>query len=405
MRIKTIVNNYISNFINENKFRNIYIYGSKYLQIEKLICKSTSSSIIGDDVDFCNTLLAEYYLNRDKKIILPEHVCKSLRIENQDVYSSVEKVALAIIGNKILHKESNYHSIRLNDNIIKNLDLLVKQIVQKIESGDMKLTDFKQMSLKDFIKLPEKEDLLIIDNRDSKNLKKSLHEQLFDIGTSFIILSKKDIDNLGKYKVLQSKTIKIFSNCIENNMLISKQNNKTDKQLSFDTIENDNIEYVTLKQLNHTQFNSLRQKYLSKQIHFTGTPKVCYGLFSGNKIFGVFGLTNDYYHKPPKDIEHPAVYLMTDFCVKSSINKLSKLVLYCILSKDVKMLAERLVSKEVKSIFTNVFTKHKSSIKYRGLFDLHTRKELEDKSFNLTYISKFGNWTLKEAVSLWKQKL
>lgn len=69
------------------------------------------------------------------------------------------------------------------------------------------------------------------------------------------------------------------------------------------------------------------------------------------------------------------------------------------------MLAERLVSKEVKSIFTNVFTKHKSSIKYRGLFDLHTRKELEDKSFNLTYISKFGNWTLKEAVSLWKQKL
>ena len=379
MRIKTIVNNYISNFINENKFRNIYIYGSKYLQIEKLISKSTSSSIIGDDVDFCNTLLAEYYLNKDKKIILPDHVCKSLRIENQDVYSSVEKVALAIIGNKILHKESNYHSIRLNDNIIKNLDLLVKQIVQK------------------------KEDLLIIDNRDSKNLKKSLHEQLLDIGTSFIILSKKDIDNLGIYKVLQSKTIKIFSNCIENNMLISKQNNKTDKQLSFDTIENDNIEYVTLKQLNHTQFNSLRQKYLSKQIHFTGTPKICYGLFSGNKIFGVFGLTNDYYHKPPKDIEHPAVYLMTDFCVKSSINKLSKLVLYCILSKDVKMLAERLVSKEVKSIFTNVFTKHKSSIKYRGLFDLHTRKELEDKSFNLTYISKFSNWTLKEAVSLWKQ--
>lgn len=405
MRIKTIVNNYISNFINENKFRNIYIYGSKYLQIEKLISKSTSSSIIGDDVDFCNTLLAEYYLNRDKKIILPDHVCKSLRIENQDVYSSVEKVALAIIGNKILHKESNYHSTRLNDNIIKNLDLLVKQIVQKVEGEDIKLTDFKQMSLKDFTKLPEKEDLLIIDNRDSNNLKKSLHEQLLDIGTSFIILSKKDINNLGKYKVLHSKTIKIFSNCIENNMLISKQNNKTDKQLSFDTIENDNIEHVALKQLNHTQFNSLRQKYLSKQIHFTGTPKVCYGLFSGNKIFGVFGLTNDYNHKPPKDIEHPSVYLMTDFCVKSSINKLSKLVLYCILSKDVKMLAKRLVSKEVKSIFTNVFTKHKSSIKYRGLFDLHTRKELEDKSFNLTYISKFGNWTLKEAVSLWKQKL
>ncbi len=405
MKIKTIVNNYISNFINKDKFRSIYIYGSKDLQIEKLISKTTSSSIIGGDVDFCSTLLAEYYLNKDKNIILPDYVCISLQIKNQDIYSSVEKIALAIIYNKILHKESNYHSKRLNDNIIKNLDILAKQIVQEIKHNDIKLSDFKQLELNDFIKLPEKEDLLIIDNRDANYLKNNLQEELLDINTSFIILSKKDIDTLRKYKVFQSKTIKIFSNCIENNMLISKQKNKSDKQLFFATIENDNIEDVSIQQLNNTQFNSLRQKYLSKQIHFTGTPKVCYGLFSNNKIFGVFGLTNDYNHKPPKDIEHPAVYLMTDFCVKSPVNKLSKLVLYCILSKEVKMLAERLVNKEVKSIFTNVFTKHKSSIKYRGLFDLHTRKELEDKSFNLTYISKFGNWTLKEAVRLWKQKL
>lgn len=403
MRIKTIVNNYISNFINEKEFRNIYIYGSENLQIEKLITKSTSSSIIGGDVDFCNTLLAVCYLNKNQKIVLSDDECKLLRIENQWLYSNIEKVALAIIVNKLLCKGKNYHSTRLNDNIIKNLDILTKQIMQEIEHDYIKLSDFKQLELKDFITLPEKEDLLIIDNRDTNNLRKGLQEQLLDIGTNFIILSKKDIDTLGKYKVLQSKSIKIFSNCIDNIVLISPKN-KSDKQLFFDNVENDNIENVTIKLLTYEQFNSLRQKYLSKQIHFTGMPQVCYGLFSGNKIFGVFGLTNDYNHKSPRDIEQPAIYLMTDFCVNSPINKLSKLVLYCILSKEVKMLAERLVGKEVKSIFTNVFTKHKSSIKYRGLFDLHTRKGLEDKSFNLTYISKFGNWTLKETVSLWKQK-
>ena len=49
--------------------------------------------------------------------------------------------------------------------------------------------------------------------------------------------------------------------------------------------------------------------------------------------------------------------------------------------------------------------KNKSSIKYRSLFNLQSRKELEDGSYNLTYVAQCGKWSLKEGLELWKQKL
>lgn len=75
------------------------------------------------------------------------------------------------------------------------------------------------------------------------------------------------------------------------------------------------------------------------------------------------------------------------------------------LSKEVKLLAERLLNKEIKSIYTNVFTKNMSSIKYRGLFTLQSRKQRKDGSYNLTYFSVMGKWDLKEGFELWKQRL
>lgn len=176
-------------------------------------------------------------------------------------------------------------------------------------------------------------------------------------------------------------------------------------QKLFEILSNCEIDNIEIKQLTFEQFNSLRQKYLSRQIHYLGMPKVCYGLFTNEKLFGAFGLTNDYRNKPPKEIEQPCIYLLSDFVTNSKIRKLSKLVLYCVLSKEVKLLAERLLNKEIKTIYTNVFTKNMSSIKYRDLFTLQERKQMQDGNYNLTYFSQMGKWNLKEGLELWKQKL
>ena len=48
---KTIVNNCISDIINNNKFKRIFVYGAENLELEKLIYNLTSSPITGGDVD------------------------------------------------------------------------------------------------------------------------------------------------------------------------------------------------------------------------------------------------------------------------------------------------------------------------------------------------------------------
>ena len=61
MRIKTILNNCIYKILESNEFKNIYVYGSQNLELEKFISKITSSSILGGDVDFYNALFGCYY--------------------------------------------------------------------------------------------------------------------------------------------------------------------------------------------------------------------------------------------------------------------------------------------------------------------------------------------------------
>ncbi len=52
MRTKTIVNNYIFDIIKQKEYKQIYVYGSENLELEKLIYNRTSSPIIGGDDEF-----------------------------------------------------------------------------------------------------------------------------------------------------------------------------------------------------------------------------------------------------------------------------------------------------------------------------------------------------------------
>lgn len=69
-----------------------------------------------------------------------------------------------------------------------------------------------------------------------------------------------------------------------------------------------------------------------------------------------------------------------------------------------------MTGKRVKSITTNAFSKNQVSMKYRGLFELFGRRELEKdeegnvRKWNLSYGTMMGQWTLKEGYKLWRQK-
>lgn len=404
MRAKTIVNNCIYEIINCQRFNNIFVYGSENLELEKFIYGLTSSPIIGGDVDFCNVLLGKYFSGNDD-LELSEEIYRDLKINTNVVLSNIEKLALAIIYKSYKSKKNNEHNKRMFNNVANNKEKLIGEIKNQINNMCLHISKFRECKLEKFIKDVSFKDLLVVDNCRHNYIKDRLIEQIFDLKIPFVILSKKELTKLKQNQILKSKNLSVYSNIYIKSKLLSTKTNNNIIQKSFSIIDIENIENIKIKQLTLAQFNSLRQQYISKKIHYLGTPKVCYGLFADNKLFGVLGLTNDYRNKPPKEIEQPCIYLLSDFVTNSKIRKLSKLVLYCALSKEIKLLAERLLNKEIKTIYTNVFTKNMSSIKYRDLFTLQDRKQMQDKNYNLTYFSKIGKWNLKEGLELWKRKL
>lgn len=404
MKIKTIANNCISDIINGREFDKIFVYGSENLELEKLIYNLTSSLIIGGDVDFCNVLLGKYFSDNND-LELGKDIYDDFKLNSNCILSNVQKLALSILHKSYRPQQRTEHSIRIFNNVVKNKDKLIGSIVKQIHETSLHLKDFRECNIEEFINNISHKDLLIIDNRELNYIDDKLIQQLHNLNVKFAILSKTVLANIKHNQILKSQSLNIYSNIKIKAKLISSKRKTNIVQKLFSTIEDEDIKNIELKQLTLIQFNSLRQKYMSKQIRYWGMPKVCYGLFAGNKLFGAFGLTNDYRNSAPSEIEQPCIYLLSDFVTNSKIRKLSRLVLYCLLSKEVKLLAERLLNKEIKSIYTNVFTKNMSSIKYRGLFTLQSRNQRKDGSYNLTYFSTMGKWNLKEGFELWKQRL
>ncbi len=404
MRTKTIANNCISDIINSGLFDKIFVYGSENLELEKLIYNLTSSPIIGGDVDFCNVLLGKHFSDNND-LELSKDIYDDFKLGSNCILTNVQKLALSILHKSYRPQQITEHNRRLFNNVIKNKDKLIDTFVKQINETSLHLKDFRECNIEEFINNIAHKDLLVIDNRELNFIDDKLIQQLYSLNINFAILSKKDLINIKHNQILKSQNLNIYSNIKIKPKLISSKTKTNIIQKFFSTIEDENIEDIEIKQLTLVQFNALRQKYMSKQIHYWGMPKACYGLFADNKLFGAFGLTNDYRNSPPSEIEQPCVYLLSDFVTNSKIRKLSRLVLYCLLSKEVKLLAERLLNKEIKSIYTNVFTKNMSSIKYRGLFTLQSRNQRKDGSYNLTYFSTMGKWNLKEGFELWKQRL
>ncbi len=404
MRTKTIMNNCIFDVVKTNDFEKVFVYASEKLELEKLIYKFTSSPIIGGDVDFCNVLFGKYFSDNND-LELGKEIYDDFKLDSNYILSNVQKLALSILYKSYRPQHITEHNKRLFKNVIKNKDKLIDSISKQISEISLHLQAFRECSIEEFIKDISYKDLLVIDNRRLNFIDDKLIRQLLDFNIKFVILSKKDLLTIKHNQILKSQNLNAYSNIKIKPKIISCKTKTNIVQKLFSTIEDENIKDVEIKQLTLVQFNALRQKYMSKQIHFWGTPKICCGLFTDNKLFGAFGLTNDYRNSPPSEIEQPCVYLLSDFVTNSKIRKLSRLVLYCLLSKEVKLLAERLLNKEIKSIYTNVFTKNMSSIKYRGLFTLQSRNQRQDGSYNLTYFSTMGEWDLKEGFELWKQRL
>ena len=79
------------------------------------------------------------------------------------------------------------------------------------------------------------------------------------------------------------------------------------------------------------------------------------------------------------------------------------MVLLALVSTKVKRILDLHYIMNFYWVGTTAFSKHPASMKYRGIFKLHKRKEAED-GYLLNYYTQFGNIALTDVVKVWKQK-
>lgn len=175
---------------------------------------------------------------------------------------------------------------------------------------------------------------------------------------------------------------------------------------------------LTLHTLNYKQFQGLRSQYMNIHIR-PGSASQMIAVHCDGKLIGVFALSV----APSVGSEISTVYLLSDFPVSPTRYKdLAKLVLYAALSKESKLIAERTSNRRARWLFTTAFTSRPSSMKYRGLFNLHSRKDNPTKSadwgkdidadsdpyygnkYMINYNAPLGQWSLAEGMKKWSKK-
>jgi hypothetical protein len=156
---------------------------------------------------------------------------------------------------------------------------------------------------------------------------------------------------------------------------------------------------LALAYLTPGQFNALRAQYLNPRIAPGGAMAAIAVLCDG-LLIGAYGVE-------PHHFIPDGCYLQSDFAVApTDYPRLSRLVLLAATSKESQRLAQRALNRRVTFATTTAFTDKPVSMKYRGLFDLHQRKDSVDPNFKyqLQYGRSIGTHTLEEALSLWKKK-
>lgn len=159
---------------------------------------------------------------------------------------------------------------------------------------------------------------------------------------------------------------------------------------------------MSIHPLTEGQFSAIRSQFMAKSI-LPGAPLLACAVAVDGKVIGAFALS------PPK-YDPLCAYLLSDFPVSwSRYRRLAKLVVMAALSRETQLLLQRSLSRRILSIATTAFSDNPQSAKYgRGIPGMKLTKRADGTDgvhrHMLNYEAPMGQWTLDEALALWKQK-
>jgi hypothetical protein len=154
---------------------------------------------------------------------------------------------------------------------------------------------------------------------------------------------------------------------------------------------------VSFVQVKQPQFDYYRTLWLSKAINQSPCD-LPFFVFIDGMLAGFIGIARSKYG----DRSAGEVFLMTDFCVPATEGvRLSKLILLLTRTRELAdAVAEKFIA-NVRVIATAVFTEKPVSMKYRGVYQLHSRSMNDEGKQVLLYRAQAGSFTIAEAIAKW----
>lgn len=160
---------------------------------------------------------------------------------------------------------------------------------------------------------------------------------------------------------------------------------------------------LALHRVTSPEANYLRQLYVSAEVA-QASAQYSYVVAIDGKVAGLLLFQQPTFGTVIEGANRQceSIYMMTDLSVPSTnYPRLSKLILLAATSAEMRTALERRMIQEVRYNVTTAFSRHPSSMKYRGIFKLLSRKRQPDGVYVLNYYGPMGHYTLKEALTRW----
>ena len=189
---------------------------------------------------------------------------------------------------------------------------------------------------------------------------------------------------------LRSKPVYVYSSEHDTTLAMPRQ---TIEAIPLPRLEDEVDGGLSLVRMSQGQLNQLRSEYLSLAIT-PSSAQVSVGVKVGDHLIGALAFSRSNFFGEWCD-----AYMLTDLAVRPTIyRRLAKLVLAAALSTEMKAVLEQSLNMPVASLGTTAFTDRPVSMKYRGLFDLYSKKEGA-----LNYQAHAGRWNLAEGFEWWRK--
>lgn len=129
---------------------------------------------------------------------------------------------------------------------------------------------------------------------------------------------------------------------------------------------------------------SILQKNFVYKVNSFQSPRISFVVMYGDYLLGGFGFTKS----PAREYD---MEQLCDFATNNNVPRLARLVLMCLLSKEVKKILSRFNRMEAENVFTIAYTKKPVSMKYRGLYEKVKDRCTANSLFYAGTLGRFAN--------------